>query len=121
MSRCQGCTLGEGAKHLILMRVHLQLSSGLMPATGLIAGTGPGEELTTYTVAGAACSVAGTYKLTGLQTVEFPSGEISLVEHEIVAKKSGSKLKLGTEPLSLSSKAKVHLASSSSWLIMLGV
>ena len=116
----QGCTLGEGVHKLISMQVHLQLSSGLMPATGLITGAGSGEELTSYTVAGASCSIAGTYKLTGLQTVEFPSGETSLVEHEIIAKKSGSKLKLGTETLSLSSKAKVHLASGSSWLIMLG-
>jgi hypothetical protein len=92
-----------------------------MPATGLITGTRSGEELTTLTIAGGSCIIAGTYTVSGLQTVELPSGKTSLVEHEIVAKKSGSKLKLGTESVSLSSTAKVHLASGSSWLIMSGV
>lgn len=118
----QGCTVGEGANKLILALVHLQLSSGLMPATGLITGTkGTGEELAKFAIAGASCSVKNTYTLTGLQTVEFPGRETSLVEHEIVAKKSGSKLKLGTEVASFSNKTKVHLASGSSFLIMLGV
>jgi hypothetical protein len=113
----QGCTISS----LILVKIHLQLSSGLMPATGLATGTGPEEEFTTVIVSGGSCVIAGTYKITGLQTVEFPSGETSLVEHEVVAKKSGSKLKFGLDLASFSSTTKVHLASSASWLIMLGV
>jgi len=117
------CTVGEGANKLILAKFHLQLSSGLMPATGLATGTGTGvpEEFTKITIAGATCSIANTYTISGLQTVEFPDGEGSLVVHEVVAKKAGSKLKLGGELASFSSTAKVHLASSLPFLIMLGV
>jgi hypothetical protein len=116
------CTVG-GVNKLILANFHLQLSEGLMPATGLATGTGTGvpEEFAKITIAGASCSVANSYTISGLQTVEFPKGEESLVEHEVVAKKAGSKLKLGAEPASFSSTAKVHLASGLAFLIMLGV
>jgi hypothetical protein len=118
----QGCTVGEGANKLIPAVFHLQLSSGLMPGTGLATGTkGASEEFTSLTIGGAGCSVANTYTVTGLQTLTFPSGESALVEHEIVATKPNSKLKLGIERATFSSTAKVHLASGASWLLMLGV
>jgi hypothetical protein len=98
-----------------------QLSSGVMPATDLFTGSaGAGEEFTTLTIAGTGCSVPGKYQVTGLQTVELPKGEESLVNHEVVAKKAGSKLKLGVETASFSSTAIVHLASGLAWLVMLG-
>jgi hypothetical protein len=117
----QGCTVGEGVNKLIRALLHIQLSSGIMPATGLATGSGPGEEFSKLTIAGAACTVKNTYTVSGLQTVEFPSGETSGVVHLVVAKKSGSKLKLGVEVASFSSIAHVHLASGLPWLIMLGV
>jgi hypothetical protein len=110
------CSVNES----ITAKFTAQLSSGIMPATGLIKGSGSGEELAKITITGASCSVAGSYTVSGLQTVEIPSGETSLSEHEIVAKKSGSKLKLGTEIGSFSTTAKVKLTSGSAFLIMLG-
>jgi hypothetical protein len=115
------CTVGEGTNKLILAFVHIQLLLNLMPALGLARGTGPEEELTTIKIAGAICTIAGEYKLTGLQSLEFPDGEIGLVDHKIIAKKALSKLKFGIEPVSLSSTVSVHLHSLESWLIMLGV
>jgi hypothetical protein len=116
-----GCKVGEGANKLFLASIHLQLSSGLVPATGLATGAGPGEEFINLIIEGAGCSIAGTYKITGLQTLEFPSGETSLVEHEVVAKKALSKLHIGSLSVALSNKTKVHLTSGLSWLIMLGI
>jgi hypothetical protein len=106
---------------LILANAHIQLLSELMPALGLATGTGPEEEFAKVTLSGGSCVIAGTYTITGLQPLEFPDGEIGLVDHKIIAKKALSKLKLGVEKASFSSTALVHLASSASWLIMLGV
>jgi hypothetical protein len=120
-----GCTVEKPttctSSTLILASVHIQLLPNLMPALGLATGTGPEEELTKITIGGGACAVAGTYSITGLQSLEFPNGETGLVNHEIVAKKALSKLKFGVEKVSLSSTALVHLHSLESWLIMLGV
>jgi hypothetical protein len=115
------CTVGEGTNKLILMLFHIQLLPNLMPALGLATGTGPEEELMKMKISGTSCTVAGEYKISGLQSLEFPNGESGLVNHEIVAKKSLSKLKLGVEKISFSSTALVHLHSLESWLIMLGV
>jgi hypothetical protein len=114
------CTVG-GSNKLILMPFHLQLLPNLMPALGLAKGTGSEEEFTKINMAGSSCAVAGEYTITGLQSFEFPDAESGLVNHHVVAKKSLSKLKLGTERISLSSLALVHLHSLEPWLIMLGV
>ena len=116
------CTVG-GANKLILANASVQLLPGLMPALGLATGTGTGvpEEFTSVTFAGATCVIVGTFTISGLQPLEFPNGETGSVDHEIVAKKANSKLKLGSEPASFSSIALVHLHSLESWLIMLGV
>jgi hypothetical protein len=115
------CTVGEGTNKLILALVHIQLLPNLMPALGLATGIGPEEEFTKIKIAGTGCAIPGEYKITGLQSLEFPNGESGLVNHEIVAKKALSKLKLGVEKASFSSIALVHLHSLESWLIMLGV
>jgi hypothetical protein len=86
-----------------------------------LEGAGPSEEFTTITISGSSCVVANTYTVTGLQTIELPGGETALGEHEFVAKKSGSKIKLGAEPASVSTSAVVHLTSGGAFLIMLGV
>jgi hypothetical protein len=70
-------------------------------------GAGAGEEFLTVAVTG--CSLAGEYKITGKQRCELPKAEEFLVEHEVVCKKSGSKLKLGVETASVSGTAKGKL------------
>lgn len=82
--------------------------------------TGSGAEERFATVTIAACAIAGTYSVTGKQICELPKAEESLVEHEIVCKKSGSKLKVGLEPVTMSSTAKATLTSGEAWLVMLG-
>lgn len=95
-----------------------QLSSATMPATDLVIGAGAGEEFTKVTIT--TCSISGSYTVSGLQTVEFPKGEESLAEHEFVAKKAGSRLKIGAETGSFSGTAKVHLTLGAAYLIVLG-
>jgi hypothetical protein len=114
------CTVG-GPNKLILALYHIQLLPNLMPPLGLATGLGPEEEFTKITIAGELCLVAGEYKITGLQSLEFPDAESGLVNHHVIAKKALSKLKLGIEKASFSSLALVHLHSLESWLIMLGV
>jgi hypothetical protein len=84
-----------------------------------LAGSKPGEELFSIEINN--CPTAeGIFAVTGQQLVEDTSGEGLALAHEIVAKKSGSKLKLGSEPASFSSTVKVQLESDLAWLIMLG-
>lgn len=107
---------------LILADVHLQLSEGKVPALGTLTGNkgGVAEEFTSLTLSGASCSVAGTYTLTGKQTLEFPESEGLKEEHEVLAKKAGSSLKFGSEAASFSDTWKWRLKLGQSWLIMLG-
>jgi hypothetical protein len=87
---------------------------------------GTAHELFQLTMTG--CSIAGSYTVTGTQMVELRSGGVSKVEHEIVAKKSQSNLKLGVETMSFSSStANTHLGGTANmanlglaWLIMSG-
>lgn len=110
------CTIAS----LILAEIHIQvLSSTDGIATGNKAG-GAAQEFTSVTLGGNNCTVKGTYTITGTQEVEFPEGGSGKAEHEIVAKKAGSHLKLGVEPASFSSTANVHLDDDEPWLIMEG-
>lgn len=70
-------------------------------------GAGSEEEFLTVTLTG--CSLAGEYRIVGKQRCELPKAEEFLVEHEVVCKKSGSKLKLGVETASASGTAKGKL------------
>jgi hypothetical protein len=116
-----GCKIGPTHPNLVLAIFHLQLASGVMAPTGLAIGTkSTGEEFSTLEIEGSSCIVKGSFAVTGTQTVEFPKGEEGLVEHEVVAKKAGSNLKVGGNEASFSSTAKVHLHSGEKWLIMLG-
>jgi hypothetical protein len=83
-----------------------------------LVGSKPGEEWFSIEINN--CPAEGIFKVTGQQLVVDTSGEGLAVEHEIAAKKSGSKLKLGGEPASFSSTVKVRLESGLAWLIMLG-
>jgi hypothetical protein len=66
-------------------------------------------------VSGAGCAITGTYALKGTQVCELPKVEEELTEHEIVCKKTGSKLKLGSETASFSSTEKAKLTSGKKW------
>ncbi len=119
-----GCSVEKPAtcatSALILAVVHIQAKSA---TTGLATGTKTGgvpEEFTSVALTGGSCAIAGNYAILGLQEVEFPKGGEGLVEHEIVAKKTGSKLMMGEEPASFRSTAKVHLDSNEAYLIMAG-
>jgi hypothetical protein len=87
---------------------------------------GTSKEFAQLTVTG--CSVSGSYPVTGTQMVELKNGGVSKVEHEIVAKKSQSNLKLGVETASFSSSTtNAHLGGTANmanlnlaWLIMSG-
>jgi hypothetical protein len=87
-------------------------------------GAGSGEEFVTLTVeksGSETCAVPGTYPITGKQKVETPKGAVSLANQEMVAKKTGSALKLGTETASFSSTtSNAMLSSGLAWLVMAG-
>jgi hypothetical protein len=110
-----GCVVAEPIKAVFTD----QLSENIMPASDLFKGSGPEEEFSTLKIT--VCSIAGSYPVTGLQTVELPGGETAAIEHPVVAKKAGSKLKIGVETASFSSTALVKLESGASWLVMLGI
>ena len=87
-------------------------------------GSGKGEEFASLVVENAGsetCAVPGTYPVTGKQMVSTPEGGVSKSEHEIVALKSGSTLKLNGESASFSSTTKnAKLSSGLAWLLMEG-
>jgi hypothetical protein len=91
------------------------------------AGTGSNEEIYNLTIEHetSACPIpAGGYTITGKQETELPKAEESLTEHEIVAKKSLSDMKVGGNEASLSATDKVKMSSShggsSAWYVGLG-
>jgi len=89
-------------------------------------GTGSGEEVINLEIEDetSECSIpAGKYKVTGKQDAELPNAEEHLTEHEIVATKAGSKLKVGGNEASLSSTTKVKMSSSheGSWAWYVGL
>src|SRR5262249_9525632 len=100
-----------------------QLSTTLI----LLSGAGSGEEFFTFHIEeGEGCAIPGTFKVTGKQKAETPTGATGKLEQEIVAKKSGSGgLKLAGGTASLSNAMKnVHLGGANlgtNWLVMEGV
>jgi hypothetical protein len=91
-----------------------------------LTGTGSGEEVGILYVEHetSECSiVSGGYRVTGKQDIELPHAEESLSEHELVARKSGSYLKIGENEASLSSTLKVKLTTThedAAWYVGLG-
>lgn len=89
-------------------------------------GSGTNQEFTSLTLEskpGESCLAAGTFKVTGSQMVETPTGGEGKVEQEVVAKKAESNLKFGENSASFSSKGEVHLGGAnlgSAWLVMTG-
>lgn len=109
---------GCGVNQPIEAKVTTSLTSGVMPPTATFTGAGANELFATITIT--TCSIAKAYEVTGLQTVELPDAEGFLVNHELVAKKTGSKLKFGTEAATYSGTALVHLDSLLPWATLLG-
>lgn len=91
--------------------------------SALVTGSMAGEELVTLHVEnkpGEICPQTGALVVTGKQVVETPNGSVSLLEQEIVAKKSGSFLKLGSASASLSFTIKdTHLGGANLGLFWL--
>jgi hypothetical protein len=91
-----------------------------------LSGTGPSEEISKLNIeheTSECAIVAGGYKVTGKQDAELPSVETLLVEHEVVAAKSGSHFKIGGNEASLSSTIKIKLSTThvgETWYVGLG-
>jgi hypothetical protein len=103
-----------------------EYKKGVLPEA-TFAGTGAGEEIYNLMIEHetSACPIpSGKYKISGKQETELPSAEESLTEHEIVAKKSLSNLKVGGNEASLSATDKVKMSSSHGgsllWYVGLG-
>lgn len=85
------------------------------------SGAGTGEEFAKLEIAGTGCAQEGNFPVTGKQLVEISNGEELLAEHLFVAKKSGSKLKIGVETASYSGIAhNLRLESGLPWRVLLG-
>jgi hypothetical protein len=124
------CKLSAAEKTEIKLAFTMSMTSeykkGVLPEAA-IAGTGSGEEIYNLMIEEEtnACPIpAGKYKITGKQETELPNAEESLTEHEIVAKKSLSDLKVGGNAASLSATDKVKMSSSHggslAWYVGLG-
>jgi hypothetical protein len=112
----QNCTV----PNLIPAKFTAQLSEGIVPATDLVRGLGANEEFANFKIEGIPCSAKGNVIVEGLQTVELPGSGTPALLHDLVFKKSGSKLKSQGAAASFSSTAKVKLVSDLSWLVVLG-
>jgi hypothetical protein len=109
------CKLKAGQEKEIDAKVIGQQTS----ATAVtFTGAGTGELFATLEVEGASCVATGSFPVTGSQLAETPTGGEGKVEQEIVAKKSGSMMKLGPNTASFSSSVKAMVASGSAWLVM---
>jgi hypothetical protein len=91
--------------------------------TATITGTGTGEEFVTIEIVEkSGCSIVNRYVIKGSQLIEIPKGEaVGVEEQEGVAKKSGSHLFFGVEPLSANGTGNAMLAAGGAWLNMFGV
>jgi hypothetical protein len=111
------CRLTKAEEKEIALQFAATLTGELSPGHVVadFSGTGVGEEIYELQIEDetSECAIPeGNYKITGKQKTELPSGESSLVEHEIVAKKSGSEWKIGESKATLSTKLKVKLSST---------
>jgi hypothetical protein len=118
-----GCKLSAAdEKEIDSTFIARQQSLGLV----LFTGAGAGEEFTSLHVeknGAESCVGTGTFKVTGRQMAETPTGKEGKIEQEIVAKKSESFLKLGVEAGSFGGTTKLHLGGAnidSAWLVMHG-
>jgi hypothetical protein len=120
-----GCELSANQKKEIDAVFIAQLES---PTLATFTGNkgGVANEFATLEVKN--CSVAGNYTVTGTQMVSLPEGGVSKKEHEIIATKAQSALKLGVESASFSSTTTnahlggtLHMANLNlAWLVMSG-
>jgi hypothetical protein len=96
-----------------------QLTGGLSAA---LTGAGPEGLFTTFHIVdNGGCKFISTYKITGSQLVEIPTGDISLANQQIVTKKASSHLFWNALHFSYSNTSTAMLASGETWLDMFGV
>lgn len=117
----KNCTATKPANCTTSSIIEAKIKSELIESGGnpveALTGAGAEEELANITLTGGSCSITGTYALTGEQICELPKAGEELAEHELVCKKSGSKLKFGSEGASFSSTEKVKITSGKLWLV----
>jgi hypothetical protein len=119
------CKLTKAEEKEIALQFASTLTGELSPGEveADFSGTGPEEEIYELQIeaeTGECAIPEGGYPVSGKQKTELPSGETSQVEHEIVAKKSGSELMIGESEATLSTKLKVQLSSTNegeSWYV----
>lgn len=79
-------------------------------------GAGAGEEFTKVELK--VCALKGKYTVTGGQTCKLDAThETEQKIHELICTSAGSKLKFGTEPLTISGTAKVQLVNGAAWSV----
>jgi len=116
-----GCDLSTAQEKEINAQFTAQQKSLTL---SLFTGAGTGEKFAELEIRNlGTCPIpTGNISVTGKQLVETPKGGESKVEHEIVAKKSGSFLTFNGHEASFSSvTTNAHLANSLGWLVMEGV
>jgi hypothetical protein len=96
------CTVAEPIK----TEFNGQLEEAEKKVLNKLTGSKAGEELGEISFVGGSCAIAGTTKLKGTQKCGFDSEiELLKLEHEVICKKTGSKLTLGAEPASYAGTA----------------
>jgi hypothetical protein len=127
MTKPAHCRLTEAEESQIQLDFATSLSGKLKAGDveAAFAGTGPAEEIYVLTVDenGGECAEAGSYVVNGKQATELPSAESSLVEHEMVTRKTGSTFKIGEYNATLTTTLKVKLSSThvgEGWYVGLG-
>lgn len=113
----KGCKVatpsGCGVSEPILAEFSGQLTS---TPEDEFTGSGSGEEFAKIKIT--KCTLKGTYSVKGKQLCKLDNTYATLQEeHELICEKSGSKLKLETEPASFSSTAKIKLVGGGNWAI----
>jgi hypothetical protein len=104
-----GCKVTEP----IVAKFTDQLNTPPAAITDTFTGSGTAEEFTAIKITG--CALEGTYKIKGKQTCSFDANiGTDQVEHEVICTFAGSALKLGSEPATFSSTAKVHVVDDES-------
>jgi hypothetical protein len=75
-----------------------------------------GSEIAAYTISGAKCAVAGSYRADGTMICNYSGVETESSEHPLeFTSTSGSKVTVGGIPVEFTGTDKVHLASNKLW------
>lgn len=109
------CTVAKPANCTVTEPIKAEFKGQLEEAEkkvlNKLTGSKASEEFTGISFNGGSCVIAGTTALKGTQKCGFDSGiELFKLEHEMICKKTGSKLTLGTASASFAGTASKVLA-----------